>query len=458
MNNIWRLLDRHCNQKLVSDRRGAVLPIFGVMVIMIVVIAGTAVDVSRSVSAREKLSYALDAAALSLATDLSTSLMSDTEVKDALTNSLKANLGSVEFLDEAVANLTYKIDTDNGLVTVDSWATLDNYFIDIGGYMKEHLGPETFAFRTSSQATYSQFDVELAMVLDVTGSMAPHMETLKDAAKSALNVLIPVGTNEADSKVRISVVPYSQGVNLGEYAQKVAKGAQGTQNCVTERQGTAQFTDDTYDYDRNNQDSYFGGGSWGCAPTPQLEPLTAKRNKIEVAIDKLIANGGTAGQTGIAWGWYTLSPNWANLWPATSEPASYSDRKVLKFALIMTDGDFNTFYWRKRLSRTECENQRYWGNVTENCRGGRADYWYQDFSESGYGGTPSQRAVTLCKAMKDEGITVFSVFFGSYNPDPERVMKECASEDGYYQATSKEELVRSFANIAKKIQAIYLSK
>ncbi|WP_428642619.1 pilus assembly protein TadG-related protein [Roseibium sp.] len=458
MSNLWRIFSNICNSRLVSDRKAAVLPLFGVMVIMIVVLAGIAVDVSRTVNAREKLSYALDAAALSLAVDLSTTVMSDTEVREALADSMKANLGNVEFLDKAIKNLTYSIDAENGLVTVNSTASLNNYFVDIGGYMQEHLGPETFTFGAASQATFSQFDVELAMVLDVTGSMAPYVDSLKEAATSALNILIPEGTSEEDSKVRISVVPYSQGVNLGEYAQKVAKGAQGTQNCVTEREGAAQFTDDAYDYDSSNRNSFFGGGSWDCAPSPQLEPLTAKRNKIETAISKLTATGGTAGQTGIAWGWYTLSPNWANLWPTRSEPVSYSDDKVLKFAIIMTDGDFNTFYRKRRMSNYDCDYERYWRNVTETCKGGTRKYWYQDFSENGYGGEPAQRAVSLCKEMKSAGITVYTVFFGSYNPDPIRVMKECASEDGYYQATSKDDLVRAFANIAKKIQSIYLSK
>ncbi|MEP5419069.1 MAG: pilus assembly protein TadG-related protein, partial [Roseibium sp.] len=61
---------------LHRDQRAAVLPIFGMMFIFLVVVAGAAIDISRAVSAREKLSYAIDAAALSVATDLSTTLLS----------------------------------------------------------------------------------------------------------------------------------------------------------------------------------------------------------------------------------------------------------------------------------------------------------------------------------------------------------------------------------------------
>lgn len=442
---------------LINDRKGAVLPLFAIMVIMMIVIGGAAVDVSRTVAAREKLSYALDAAALALAAQLSTTLMTDKEIKQTLEDSFRANMSDASFLEKAVANIDYTLDSTNGLVTVTSKATLDNYFIDFGGYLIENIGPETFEFGTSTQVNYSRFDVELAMVLDVTGSMGPYVSALKEAATSALDILIPEGTKEDESKVRISIVPYSEGVNLGEFANKVANGAQGTQNCVTERTGAAQYTDQAHDYDSKNDDSYFGGGSSSCAPSPQLEPLTAKRNKIESAIKKLTASGGTAGQTGVSWGWYTLSPNWSGLWPKSSTPASYSDDKVLKFAIIMTDGDFNRYYNKVSLSNKTCKKYKKWGYVTETCQKGTNEYWMRS-SSGGYSGTSSQRAIKHCTAMKDAGVEVFSIFFGSYKSDPIKVMKACANSGNYYQASSKDELIKAFANIAKTIQSIYISQ
>ncbi len=448
---------RQLRRRFLSDRSGSILPLFAMMVVILIVTIGASVDVSRTVSAREKLSYALDAAALNVAVDLSTTLMTDSEIQSALEDTLKADLAGEEFLSEALDNLKFSVDSENGRITITSSATLDNYFLDIGGYMIDAIGPETFSFGTSAQASFSRYDVELALVLDVTGSMSSEIDSLKEAATSALDILIPSGTSEEDSKVKISVIPYSEGVNLGEYASKVANGAQGTQNCATDRLGDAQYTDDPYDYDKKNDDSYFGGGSSGCAPSPQLEPLTAKRTKIETAISKLSASGGTAGQTGIAWGWYTLSPNWANLWPSSSEPATYTDDEVLKFAIIMTDGDFNRYYQKASLTKDDCKNASYWGFVTETCKGGTNEYWLP-YGSYGYSGESSQRAVKLCEAMKNEGIKIYSIFFGNYNPDPIKVMKECASTDGYYQAGNDVELVKAFANIAKNIQSIYLSK
>lgn len=427
---------------------------FAVLTVVLVVIAGSSIDYSRAIANRGKMANALDAAALTVASQLSSSIMTDEEIGAALEDAFSANLESMGLNTAAIANLDFTVDSENGIIDVSSNVTVDTYFIQLGG-----IGPESLTVGVSTQVNYSKFDVELALIVDVTGSMWADVDTLQDASESLLDTLIPDGTSEDDSKVKISIIPYSEGVNLGPYANKVANGAQGTRNCVTERLGTAQYTDDPYDYDSGNDDSYFGGGSSGCASSPQLVPLTAKRNKLETAIRQLSASGGTSGQTGIAWGWYTLSPNWSNLWPSDSAPGAYDDDDLLKFAVIMTDGDFNRYYYKQSLSKNYCNYYKRYGYVTETCRNGYNDYWFPAGS-SGYSGTSSVRAREFCDAMKDEGIQIYTVYFGNSSSSAgARVMQDCASSDTtYYEATSSSSLINAFGNIAKKIQSIYLAK
>ena len=89
--------------------------------------------------------------------------------------------------------------------------------------------------------------------------MSGDMKTLRSASEGLVNILIPAETDEADSKVRISLVPYSQGVNLGAYAGPVKGSAHGYSDgsvCVSERQDykdgnkthKVKLTDDPYDY------------------------------------------------------------------------------------------------------------------------------------------------------------------------------------------------------------------
>ncbi|WP_428672679.1 pilus assembly protein TadG-related protein [Roseibium sp.] len=445
------------------------MPVFALMVIFMVVIFGAAVDVTRTVNAREKLSYALDAGALAVASELSTSVLTDAQILQVLTDSFRGNLDGASFMEKAIDNLDFTIDSDNGIVTVTSSATLNNYFIDIGGYMQKSLGPETFSFGAKSQVTYSRFNVELALVVDVTGSMSSSdMRTLRAASTSAVNILLPEDTPEKDAKVRISLVPYSQGVNLGDYASKVKGGDfySVSGNCVTERQDYKNYevmlTDATYDYylDANPPpiQTFFGGGSSNCSSTSKMVPLTRDRDTLLPAIAALTDKGGTAGQTGIAWGWYSLSPNFANVWPEASIPAAYSDSETLKFAILMTDGDNNRYY-RYVETEEKCGWSYSRGSWRWRCQDVEVNDWKEQSESENYDNTSSTRSRALCEGMKDAGIEVFGVYFGTSNSSAgAKNMQSCASEGNYYQASSSDELVQAFANIARKIQAIYLSK
>ncbi|MHA7775666.1 pilus assembly protein TadG-related protein [Roseibium sp. M-1] len=459
-------------RRLGAAREGSVLPIFGVMVIMMIVISGAAFDVARTVNAREKLSYALDAAALSVASDLSTSVMTDAEITAALGDSFRANLSGAEFLDEAISNIDFTVDAENGVVTVSSKATLNNYFIDFGGYMQKNLGPETFEFGTSSQVNYSRFDVELALVVDVTGSMSGDMDTLRDASEGLVDILIPEGTDEDDAKVRISLVPYSQGVNLGSsYADKVKGGDYGYSDgsvCVTERQDyddgsdeyNVRYTDDPYNYYTKTKtppkDTFYGGGSNSCSKDSQMIPLTADRDELTDAIEDLEANGGTAGQTGVVWGWNSLSPNFSNLWPSDSKPEPYENDLVLKFAIIMTDGDNNR--WYDFVETQSICTEWKWNGKCKKYEDFPLNEWKQKSESESYSNNSSTAQRELCEGMRDAGIEVFGVYFGSNNNSAGALnMKSCASTGNYYQATSASELIGAFANIARKIQSIYIS-
>lgn len=454
-------------RNFLKDSRGAVLPLFGLMVVVMVVIGGVAIDISRAVNAREKLSYAIDAAALSVATSLSTSVMTDDEITQAIEDSFRGNLSNEEFLEKAITNLDFDVNSDEGTITISSSASLSTYFLDIGGYGIDAFGPDAFNFGTSAQVAYSTFDVELALVIDVTGSMSSDMSALRTAAESVVNILIPADSDPSTSKVRISLIPYSQGVNLGSYANTVTNGDSTSNNCVNEREGAEKYTDAAYnsggrsdyfhgrpDYfvDDRGRREYWYSGDDDC-PSTAVYPLTSNRSTLVDEIRDLRANNGTGGQVGIAWGWYTISPNWTNLWPTESDPAAYgsgsADDDTKKFALIMTDGDFNAEYSREE--RTTCSRRRCTTN----------EYWVERYHRySDYSDPPAVRARTLCDAMKDDNIEIYTIFFDTGGSDfGDDLMSYCATDaDYYYEAGNSAQLIQAFSNIAKKIQQIYLSR
>lgn len=443
-------------QKLKADQRGSIMPMFAILGVMLMVIAGAAVDYSRAVNNREKMAHALDAAALTLATKLSTSVMTDSEIDTLLGEAFAANIQTLGLDDVAISNLTHTVDPDNGVIDIATTVSVPTQFLSMGG-----IGPDELTVHVKTEVNYSRFNVELALVLDVTGSMRYDIDTLQDASNDLLDTLIPEGTSESDSKVKISIIPYSQGVNLGSDASTVTNGA-ASGSCVTERLGEAQYTDDPYDYTPEDaslvSSSYFGGGTGSCpGSSMSLLPLTNDRTTLQNKIKALDDGGGTAGQTGVAWGWYTLSPNWTNVWPTDSAPGAYDDDELLKFAIIMTDGDNNRYYdqdvekcgWKFNYSKYQYEYSCYtvpgWSEVSE--------------GES-YNNESSKRQRALCQAMKDEGITVYGIYFGTNTSSAgAKNMSACATDAStFYQANSSSELISAFGNIAKKIQAIYLAK
>ncbi|MCY1706729.1 TadE/TadG family type IV pilus assembly protein [Pannonibacter sp. SL95] len=462
-----------------GETRASILPLFGVLILLMIVIAGAGIDYGRAVMARSSIAHALDSAVLTVARELSVKLMTDAEIATAINKTFAANLESGGLTGISVAPITYSIDPTEGLVTAQTTANVPTNFIFMGG-----IGPDTIPVSVQAQSTYSLFDIELAMVLDVTGSMRNQMVALRTAATAITDILIPPGTKPDESKVRMSMVPYSQGVNLGSYATTVTSGATSGGNCVTERYGPQKFTDATYNY-AGASSNFFGGGSTACPPsTSSIVPLTADSSKLKTAINALKDGGGTGGQMGIAWGWYTLSPNWNNLWPSASRPVAYKTDKMKKIALIMTDGDFNDFYDFTPLDEATCKkragfsygtyqgqsnhDQRsgyYWlpDAKKSGCAKGTKNYWLgQYFTNGNYEDPPSVRARSFCDAMKSKDIAVYTVLFTSgvgSTANAEKLMKYCASSSStYFKATDSAALISAFQKIANQIQAIYLSK
>lgn len=434
-----------------DDTQGSILPVFAVISVLLIVIAGAGVDYSRAVNERSRLSAALDSAVLTVAAKLSSSVMTDDEILALLKAVFEENLKGVEDIDAALANLAFSLDRDLGVIEASSLIPIPTNFVSLGG-----IGPESFDVGVGSTANYSQYDVELSLIVDVTGSMSGDMTALKEASIGLIDTLIPAGTDPDDSKVRISLIPYSEGVNLGTYATTVTNGV--SSRCVTERAGINQFTDARYDYDPDRpKEMFFGGGSSGCASSSVIQPLTPDRKELTNSVNALRATGYTAGQTGIQWGWYTLSPNWTNLWPSESDPEPYTNDDVLKFAIIMTDGAFNTYYDQTKTKIKKFKKcKKKYGKNSDKCW----EVSWDDHYQSGYNGEPSKRARALCDNMKNEDIKIYTVYFGSNTSSSEaKVMKYCSEGSGTFNAASSSAaLISAFGNIAKKIQSIYLSQ
>lgn len=443
------------------DRRGGVLPLFGLVFIITTVIVGAAIDIGRAVNQKRSLARGLDAAMLAVARELSVRNMSPSEVQQYVdefyedffkANSEKSSGSDAKiFLDPPV------IDTEKRQIDVSARTEIPTYFISIAG-----IGPEKLTMSVNAQATYPK-SVEIAMVVDVTGSMAGSgkIGALRDAAADFVNILIPPEAASNNEKVRISLVPYSTGVNIGTSRATLATGGWNAtrssfEYCVSEREGPQAATDASYALApvgpgtvrsgwkkgyRKSGSSLSSSSDFICPDSPLL-PLTLDPGGAGVsgsllhAIGNLEAKGYTAGATGIRWGWYTLSENWSALWPADSKPAPYSDERVLKYLIVMTDGDFNTIFGPTSHYGTDY------------------DWMAQNNSYEA-----RQRAIALCDSIKQNtDIQIITVGF-QIGSTQRAMMQDCASSaTDYHNASNNAELREQFQKIALQIKKTYLSR
>ena len=154
----------------------------------------------------------------------------------------------------------------------------------------------------------------------------------------------------------------------------------------------------------------------------------------------------------MAWGLRVLSPE-----APFTEGLAWNTPKWTKAAILMTDGD-NQFY--KLTSKTSPNNV----NSAVN-----SDYTgYGRLDELGIMGTTStsvaktiinSRLSQVCQAMKDKGITVYTITFTSgLNQSTKDIYKACASSASkYFDSPSQADLQASFRAIATELSQLRIS-
>jgi hypothetical protein len=175
-----------------------------------------------------------------------------------------------------------------------------------------------------------------------------------------------------------------------------------------------------------------------------IVPLTSNKDSLHDAIDVLQASGSTAGHIGVAWGWYMLAPSFAYLWPADSQPAAYDAEDLVKVAILMTDGEFNTVYRN--------------GIVARDSGSGSGSDAYK-INQNSSNGNANNQVLQLCTAMKTAGIVVYTVGLDIAGTATRDRLEECATEPDYaYFPEDGAELRQHFRAIAMKVSTLRLSK
>lgn len=511
----------------LRDQRGATAIFFAVGLLLLAPATMGLVDIYMITTQRGQLQDALDTATLYAARS---DKMTTAEIQTIGDAALRANLKLPD--GQEITSTKFEL---NG-IKVTGHATIDPPNVGPRLWQQADIAADSEVLRNSN-------NVEVALVLDTTGSMSADMANLRTAAKDLVDLVVK--DVQTPYYTKVAIVPYSVGVNMGSYdvtARGSTKGStpitaatkanpvvvtsanhglyEGERVTIsgvkgmTEINSTYVATDVTQNtfklkkwsdttksaswvdgtsYNKytsggtaqckgegcsthiftnvSNQEKSFGvtkcaterlgaeaytdaapsvakvGWHYGTCPSATVMPLSSNKTTLKSHIDTLSDSGSTAGQIGLAWGWYMISPEWNTVWTGNSAPAAYAKPQLLKVVILMTDGVFNTPYCRGVAAKDADPSTGAPQNTSRiNC--------------NSINGDPLVQAAKLCENIKKKGVIVYTVGFNvGSDPDITNLMKNCATSAEYaYTPSGGTELKVAFRAIAQDINSLRISK
>jgi Flp pilus assembly protein TadG len=483
-----------------QDERGSTAMMFGLMIMPVMFLTGMAVDYSRMITVKQRMQTAIDAAALAGVRSQQASSSGVNTYQTSANTFYTAITKTLPFVVTTKLNTPTVANNSNTYNwTAETW--IRTPFLSIAQLL-DKTGSAADAPTTPYNCTGSKwkcqkvttkasviatvgcdissgtncYSIETSLMLDITGSMGGQsMTDMKNAAKNAINIL--VWSDQSQQTSRVAIVPFSADVRLptvkayeaatGRTAVTATKqvygynfGASSAELCAGERQGPDRYLDTvpsassrpiaTWKYIRSNSAST---ATCVVSSDSAVQPLTNNTTVLTQLIDNLDAGGSTAGHIGTQWAWYMLSPNFKQLWETANQPGNYDTnfnintgagdpklQKLKKFAVLMTDGDFNTEYTSNGILDS------YFGEAPAN-------------------DTAANQASATCVNMKAKGIEIFTVAFAhdsGLGTAAQNVLKGCATQipgvandtSHYYLATDGDALNKAFKDIALKISKI----
>lgn len=339
---------------------GGTLVIFGLMLfLLMIMMGGIAVDLMRYESTRTSLQNTLDRSTLAAA---------------ALTQSLDPeSIVDDYFLKAGLAQYLRSVTVDEGMnyrqVTADATADARPMFLQL-------LGIDRFDANGHSQAEQRINNVEIVLVLDISGSMASNnkIQNLKTAANEFIDTVM---SSDGEGKISIAIVPFDGQVNLNTalYSKYNIQYPSGTANMNCVDLPASVYTDasmsrtapmsatanaDTYSASStaNSFQSYTSSSSKPNSANLWCPPLAGNVvrlpsqdiAKMKGYINGLTAIGATSINAGIKWGMALLDPGSRGMFseliasgdiPAAlhDRPFDYDDREAMKVIVLMTDGE-----------------------------------------------------------------------------------------------------------------------
>lgn len=409
---------RDVAERFVRCERGTIAVLVSLSIFVLGGFVGLAFDGIRAWRAKTRIVAVLDAAALAGAKVLNRREASDAEVLAAIDAVITASQQDFVALWSTIGGRSVQVDRGANTVLVAIDVQVPTIFARL-------VGVTSLDFPSATKVAYRIQWLELAMVLDVTGSMndGGKLDAMKASAGTVIDTLMATG--QAADSVRIALAPFSAAVNTGSYNSRISQSVDG---CVVERLGAERFTDASPGLGAVPAwfDPAVTAGSRYACPAAPIVPLTQDVWRLKSTIAAYTASGATAGHIGAAWGWYLLSPSWASVWPQS--PGAYSDPNVVKAVIFLTDGMFNTSFQNGLTTPV-------------------ADQTTESYAQF----------VTLCGNMRAAGLTIYTIGLDLGDATALAKLRECAgSSERAFEAPSASQLQGVFMQIIASLNSLRL--
>lgn len=435
-----------------KDQRGQIVVIFAIMLIPLLSFMGAAIDYTRATRAKATMQSVLDSVSLMVAKDLSSGLISTSQVNTKAQTYFSALYTDTE-AQAVTINATYtQASGSNGsTIVVTGSAHIQTDFVQIMGY-------PTMAFAASSTSTWGASLLRVALVLDNTGSMAQSgkMAALQPAAKNLVTQLSGLAQNPGD--VYISVVPFETNVNVGtsnvnatwlrwdlwdpsngstrcpsntNLARAECLGHNFTWNHTVGSPNHSLWNGCVSDRDQSNdvgstvpssQATEFPVNQELACPAASILPLTYDWSTVNSTINAMSPSGGTNQTIGMLWGWLTLLQQ-----SPMNAPAESVNNQYQHIIILFTDG-LNTL-----------------------------DRWYGNGSATST--QVDSRMSTLCTAIKNTGVVIYTVQIDTDGAGQSAVLPACASSPAnFFMLTNANQIQTAFAAIGTSISQLRVSR
>jgi Flp pilus assembly protein TadG len=192
-------------RELIRSERGNVMLTFALALIPMIGLVGAAVDYSRGNSAKAAMQSAVDATALILSKEALSLTTAQLNTKaEAI---FKAQFHRPDVTNLIVTPVFTNPGTGSFKLTLAATGRVQTTFTRV-------VGQEKIDLNVSNEIVWGVKKLELALALDVTGSMDNNnkMTELKKAAKSLLTTLKAAAKKDGD--IKVSIVPFNIDVNV----------------------------------------------------------------------------------------------------------------------------------------------------------------------------------------------------------------------------------------------------